>query len=879
MKMIKVRTFFLSSACLLIMAVSAVASNSTTNVFRMYATGCGARGGQERQFNGFKVLGVKGIVTVLHGITNCQNYTAFNSDGSWEIKPVQFNLAADLVVLSSADFERDFNVTIGFEPATVKGEQDLEIPAFPPDARRPFHTPVRTEKEGELFTTWNQTDYAAEIAERGGSPATSLKMISFSGRTVKGHSGAPLLDNKGHVVAVLQGGLAEAEHGFAVQISELERLVEFDLSVFAGIRDKGVSLFALAEGGWAVELLKKHGVERTNASFVAEARAGRNDIVLALLQDDIHPDAHPPGGERPLVAAVSEGRVTVARILVQYGASLDGEQGGNAISKASEVQDLTLFKIVAGLDKSIAYSGSEADLRNVSHRALEVAISWDFAPGITQVLAEHPGLALEPLPNGKWPLQFAAESKASDSASRLVAAGANQETRDAILTAIKGDDLPMVEVLRRFWNDVEGDCNLVGTAINYGSKNVLSGVLEGSNVNGRVCGDDTPLFAALKSGKFRLLPSILDARPFIRNPFTGQVPDNPSLEMIEIDNLNRRLVSQMIKNGETKKAILTTFGGLMNQRLLITGDLLADSAHALRLDLVSALLPFVNDGTTFCSEVSGDRPLHATVKGYVDGDRSAASLDRAKKIITLLINEFPDYIGNDCNDVYAEQFAISTPELLTFLLEDSKLRTGEWKNMLRQTLAWAAYNNELSAIELLLESEADLCKKIQLLGLPDRSRIVDVTNWLPTGSDYAPIHIALAASQRDAFMVLWDRYVERVEEEHSQRRDFTCTRIYESLLDTAACSYNVELLKVVLSRSPEGTDFTNSLLHTPYYCSAWRNKTNVIDALNNIGLAASGSVFRKIEKNNHIEPETLNGLCEGWLSRLKKQDWYSKWCN
>lgn len=847
-------------------------SDSTEFLFRMYASDCGAGENQERQFNGFKVAGVDGILTALHGITGCKHYSAFRNEESWEVEPTHFNLSADLVVLTSDAFQKDFDIAVGLERSAANEEQDLEIPAYPPDARKPFHTPVRTEKRPQLYTSWGQTDYAAQISSRGGSPSISMKMLSFSGRTVKGHSGAPLLDLEGRVVGLLQGGLSEAEHGFAIEISEIDGLTNFSTNEFLAIQDTGISLFAIAKDDWATDLLIKQGVIRSSASLVSEARAGRNEIVMALLATDLSPDSRPANDVVPLVAAISSDHLTVARMLVQYGASLEASAGGDPIEAAANQRDLDMLKVVVGLDESIDYQDSGIVLLELAQRAFVASIISDFPSGVELLAKNYPELIMESLPNGSWPLAIAARNGASNSASLLVAIGAKGGAKEALNTAIVRDDLAVALALRDFWDGIDGECDLVGSVIRSGAQRILAAAMEGADINKPACGNDTPLFVAMKMGADEFVEIILGASPFIRNPMTGDIPKNPTLEMIRTDSRNRQRLGKMIRERAAVRSINYALDGLLKQRIYISGDLLTDAAFALRPELLESLLPRVNDRIRFCREVKGQRPLHAAIEGYIASDRSPTSFNSAKEIIEILTSEFSDHSSKDCNDVYAEQLATPAPEMLAVLLENSNLRSDQRKIMLTQTLAAAAYNGDLQSVNLLIERGAHVCGDIKFL-LPERSRFV-----VSTSLD-VPIHIALAASQQEAFSLLWEEYLKKISWEIATQRSFECNDAYEGLVDIAACASDLEMLRVILSNPPEGVDFNNSTLHKPYFCSAWRNEIQVIAALNDVGLAASGSVFLELEKKDHIEARTVEELCKGWASRSINADWYLESCD
>jgi trypsin-like peptidase len=169
----------------------------------------------ERSQTGFRVRGVKGIITALHGVADCRKITASSRKGLFLDEPltvVKIDADHDMALLSSPQLERaeseglDVARNVAWDSlGTVKvyghpyGIGNLETTL---SLRNPPLTQLKELIPPPLLST---------LKERR-SPNHLVNVLNLQGNLLPGHSGAPVLDSRARVVGVANGGLKE---GFA----------------------------------------------------------------------------------------------------------------------------------------------------------------------------------------------------------------------------------------------------------------------------------------------------------------------------------------------------------------------------------------------------------------------------------------------------------------------------------------------------------------------------------------------------------------------------------------------------------------------------------------------------------------------------------------
>jgi hypothetical protein len=183
-------------------------------VYLVKMFGC-AHSPTERSQTGFRVRGLKGLVTALHGVADCQKVTASSRKGLFLDQPltlVKIDVDHDVALLSSPQLDAS-----GSDGLEVSGRviwQSLEsVTAFGHPygisslettltLRNPPLTPLK-----DLVPA----DPLSVLKERR-SPNHLINVLSLQGNLLPGHSGAPILDTENRVIGIANGGLKE---GFA----------------------------------------------------------------------------------------------------------------------------------------------------------------------------------------------------------------------------------------------------------------------------------------------------------------------------------------------------------------------------------------------------------------------------------------------------------------------------------------------------------------------------------------------------------------------------------------------------------------------------------------------------------------------------------------
>lgn len=199
------------------------------------------------EFTGFKIKGVPGVYTALHGVHGANQVDAIFHDP--KTRRVR-------MVVSEVDIARDTALLVPLDDADALPAGGLGLGVWPPKHRLegqlagkpatvigyPFgidlgcattQLTIRKPPVAELTVLLNPSA-RKELAQRG-SPSTSVDMLSLQGPFLPGHSGAPILDADGAVIGIGIGGLGEGKvgHGWATPFHEVELLPVSDATVNA----------------------------------------------------------------------------------------------------------------------------------------------------------------------------------------------------------------------------------------------------------------------------------------------------------------------------------------------------------------------------------------------------------------------------------------------------------------------------------------------------------------------------------------------------------------------------------------------------------------------------------------------------------------------
>jgi trypsin-like peptidase len=181
----------------------------------------------ERSQTGFRVRGIKGLVTALHGIADCQKIMASSKNGLFLDQPLTINkmdVDHDVALLSSPQIDSapDGGLNIA-DNVDWKSLGMVKVYGHPYGISN-LETTLTL--RNPPLRPLNDLVPAAplSILKERRSPNHLINVLNLQGNLLPGHSGAPILDSKGNVVAVANGGLKEGFAGisWAVPYKDIE---------------------------------------------------------------------------------------------------------------------------------------------------------------------------------------------------------------------------------------------------------------------------------------------------------------------------------------------------------------------------------------------------------------------------------------------------------------------------------------------------------------------------------------------------------------------------------------------------------------------------------------------------------------------------------
>src|SRR5437868_2587412 len=214
---------------LVLMALSLVqlrAYAQDEHIFLVKAFDCASKPSQRSQ-TGFRAQGIRGIITALHGVADCQRIV---------VKGDKALILFEHLIISTIDIERDMALLSsteldskdqgGLEVAkntTWSSLEKLRVYGHPYgiarldtslDIRKPAVRPLK-----DLIPPGALPDLRSR-----NSPNPLINVLSLQGNILPGHSGAPIVDSQGRVIAVANGGLQKGQAGicWAIPFEDVE---------------------------------------------------------------------------------------------------------------------------------------------------------------------------------------------------------------------------------------------------------------------------------------------------------------------------------------------------------------------------------------------------------------------------------------------------------------------------------------------------------------------------------------------------------------------------------------------------------------------------------------------------------------------------------
>jgi hypothetical protein len=211
------------SAALLMFAPAALAQDEHVYLIKMFDC---THKPVERSQTGFRVQGLKGIITALHGVADCRRVTASKKglllDQPLSVK--QIDKDRDVALLSSeqVDGAPGGGLSVA-EDVVWETLRDVKVYGHPYGISNLDTTLILRNPPLKTLKDLLPAAPLSTLKERR-SPNHLIKVLSLQGNLLPGHSGAPILDSRGRVVGVANGGLKEGEVGisWAIPFKDIE---------------------------------------------------------------------------------------------------------------------------------------------------------------------------------------------------------------------------------------------------------------------------------------------------------------------------------------------------------------------------------------------------------------------------------------------------------------------------------------------------------------------------------------------------------------------------------------------------------------------------------------------------------------------------------
>lgn len=180
------------------------------HILRLTSKGCTHAPTVRRQ-TAFRVAGVTGLVTALHGVVDCTTISALSDDGS---------LVLPDLTLAAVDLEHDmallWSATLatlpqaGLTPARLDHAAmltaPLQIVGYPLGLEKQDRTTIARVRAIESLDDTIPDNEEPIAFVRRKSPLITIDVLNFQAQLLPGHAGAPLLDEHDQLVAVADGG-------------------------------------------------------------------------------------------------------------------------------------------------------------------------------------------------------------------------------------------------------------------------------------------------------------------------------------------------------------------------------------------------------------------------------------------------------------------------------------------------------------------------------------------------------------------------------------------------------------------------------------------------------------------------------------------------
>ncbi len=157
---------------------------------------------------GFRVKGLAGIITALHGVVSCQTIVArgINIIGFRNLKITKADVSRDVALLYSSELSSSL---VGLEPSKNSSYDGLHVMGHPLGIQAQLTSKLQIRQTPRRVLRTLITPDLSKQMEKRNSPNLGIDILSIEGHLSHGHSGAPILNGNGQVVGISNGGLLD----------------------------------------------------------------------------------------------------------------------------------------------------------------------------------------------------------------------------------------------------------------------------------------------------------------------------------------------------------------------------------------------------------------------------------------------------------------------------------------------------------------------------------------------------------------------------------------------------------------------------------------------------------------------------------------------
>lgn len=265
------------------------------SVVRVDAHSCGIPGGAKFG-SGFFWKQNMSVVTALHVVNGCSSLSVFSESASNPAKPsvgahVQKILLDEDLVLLTLDGPIDGTTFVAQSNPAPTDTRDILLIGFPEDNFGSSDQVIKRQfGKGNTLDTIASVEAQKEL-RKSNSPSVTTPIIFLQAILEHGHSGGPIFDQQGAVIAIADGGLKHgvSEDSWAIPATDLVKLELSTIDLADMSKQSSTLLFA--------------ATPVQNLAAVVDCGEGRFKHTKTVSYSDVLPTADDPRGLKQLVDA------------------------------------------------------------------------------------------------------------------------------------------------------------------------------------------------------------------------------------------------------------------------------------------------------------------------------------------------------------------------------------------------------------------------------------------------------------------------------------------------------------------------------------------------------------------------------------------------